>query len=650
MRAVAHVINGLLPCCRTIAVACVLICSSLASVEVAHAGCMDAPTKELRQLAELAGQDPGAVLARTARDAPASLGTMRYSWRQAARAEAYDTLSRPADARRTALRLLKGELSSNNPLRVELLTRFAINGFNKDEIDSAVALVERARQGALRGSAADACLQIALGEMQRMRGAPERAVVYLAEAYRATSDRRLSRQHVIATEKLARVVDWAGDHLQAISLIGEVIDWDQARKRMVALSTDFYFRGVFNLGRGAFQAALTDFNRSRALAPAGVDPVGSAFLDLQTCSALIELRALNRARAACQRAEVVFGRYGELAQAQARLLLARISNLTGEHKKALDLLNGLLAKADALSASSSAPEAFRLRSDVNQQLGRTAAAYRDLNIYVRGIERQRASEQMKQNAVLRARLDADRAVARNEELRQKLDLSATRERERAKRESILAGAAFIGLLLVLIILGMSFYHRRKLTRIANTDPLTGLLNRRFVSEHESLLVSTHTKTGDSLALAIVDIDHFKAINDTYGHDGGDQVLVAFADVARGALRKDDVIARWGGEEFLVIFPRASEAEAVGALFRVKDALAAGVSTAGGVVPVKFSVGIVCCRTAERLHTLVQRADEALYRAKAGGRDRIEIAELCSRPVTAKDTLLLADDRRIGAAA
>lgn len=109
---------------------------------------------------------------------------------------------------------------------------------------------------------------------------------------------------------------------------------------------------------------------------------------------------------------------------------------------------------------------------------------------------------------------------------------------------------------------MGIYHRSKLMRIANTDPLTRLLNRRFVNEHKKALIEGHARSGASLPVAIVDIDHFKAINDKHGHSAGDEVLVAFAGTMQDILRKCDVIARWGGEEFIVIFPEAAQDQAL----------------------------------------------------------------------------------------
>lgn len=352
----------------------------------------------------------------------------------------------------------------------------------------------------------------------------------------------------------------------------------------MALSTDFYFRGSFNLGRQAYRAALGDFERARALAPSDVDPVGAAFLDLQTCATLIAIEAFDRARLLCQQAEKNFSSRGQLGAGQAQLFLAQIE-AKDDPARALAILDRLLASGqDALASFASAPQAYRLRSDINRRLGRTRAAYRDLEVYVRANDQQRASEQTRQSAVLRASLDADRSAARNQELQRSLAFAREREREQAKRYTVLSVSASIGVVLLLVILGMGIQHRRKLVQLANTDPLTGLHNRRFINEHESAFVGDHARTGRPLSVAILDLDHFKGLNDTYGHIVGDEVLIAFASLAHSVLRRGDVIARWGGEEFIVVFPNTAQVKAVDSLQRLQSALVSGIATSAGWCP------------------------------------------------------------------
>ncbi|WP_028838384.1 GGDEF domain-containing protein [Thermomonas fusca] len=159
-------------------------------------------------------------------------------------------------------------------------------------------------------------------------------------------------------------------------------------------------------------------------------------------------------------------------------------------------------------------------------------------------------------------------------------------------------------------------------RLAVSDELTGLPNRRAMLE--TLATNTrHARRGLlPVTIAMVDLDHFKRINDTLGHPAGDAVLVGFAELVRQLLREGDVLGRWGGEEFLLVLPGATAAQAQQVLWRlqaaVRDQLLAGQ-------PVTFSVGVAAHRGSESAETLLSRADAALYEAKHAGRDCVAIA-------------------------
>lgn len=164
-----------------------------------------------------------------------------------------------------------------------------------------------------------------------------------------------------------------------------------------------------------------------------------------------------------------------------------------------------------------------------------------------------------------------------------------------------------------------------------TDPLTGLYNRRHMTAQGEALVSEALNRGRSLGLLLLDLDHFKAINDRHGHDAGDRVLKEFADRLKGALRKVDIICRIGGEEFVVLLPDAGE-ERVGKIAeRLRHVISARPFSAGTpdaplMLPVTVSIGVaVCDRPDDTLQSLLKRADEALYAAKNAGRNRVEYA-------------------------
>lgn len=587
---------------------------------------MRAPTPGLQTLADDAGRDPPALLLSTRGDPLRTDGDLAWGWRMAARAEAYDTLSQPARARSTVRQVIDGVSSVDLQLRVELLTRAAMNGLKIEQVDREASSLISALDRKAPDIVSIACLQIARGEARRLSGAPERAVSLLASAYRLTKRPGRELPHLIATEKLARVLNAAGDHLQAIALIEEVIAWDRTHDRKVALANDLYFRGLFNLTRGAYAAALADFDRSRVRSPRTSDPVGSAYIDLQTCAALIELRRLPAAEPLCRQAQAVFDASNEPASAQAQLLRAKMEWMSGRYARALELLDHLLEDADRLSSFASAPQAYRLRADVNRAMGRTEGAYRDLERSVRLDERRSAYERSRQTAVLRASFEADRSAARTEELARSLRFSRERESEQAQRYRQLAWSAAAGLVMLGTMLVMGVSHRRKLSRAADTDPLTGLLNRRCLTGRERGLLHREG-FGAASTVALLDVDHFKAINDRYGHNVGDEVLKHFAALLASSAGQDDVVARWGGEEFVMVFRHRSAAHALEVLEGIRSRLPEQVETKVSGMQVRFSAGLTSSADGEPLHTVIARADRALYRAKELGRDRFEIDDV-----------------------
>lgn len=160
-----------------------------------------------------------------------------------------------------------------------------------------------------------------------------------------------------------------------------------------------------------------------------------------------------------------------------------------------------------------------------------------------------------------------------------------------------------------------------------TDPLTGLRNRRYFDRHADRLVTRARETGGRLALLLFDLDRFKSVNDSLGHEAGDTALRAFSERLRLAVRGADLAARIGGEEFAAILVGAGPAEARAAAERVRAAVArAPVRLPGGVeIALTVSVGVASLRAegGDDAAALLRRADEALRTAKRSGRDRVE---------------------------
>jgi diguanylate cyclase (GGDEF)-like protein/PAS domain S-box-containing protein len=161
---------------------------------------------------------------------------------------------------------------------------------------------------------------------------------------------------------------------------------------------------------------------------------------------------------------------------------------------------------------------------------------------------------------------------------------------------------------------------------ALTDELTGLPNRRLFDAALAGRLENLVRYGWRFGLLIVDIDHFKAFNDEYGHRFGDAVLVNVADTLRGAVRAGDVLARWGGEEFAVLVESSDEATLVETADRLRALVGSSeVRSAGLSRSVEASVGGALASLDDTAETLFARADAALYGAKNSGRNRIQIS-------------------------
>jgi diguanylate cyclase (GGDEF)-like protein len=164
---------------------------------------------------------------------------------------------------------------------------------------------------------------------------------------------------------------------------------------------------------------------------------------------------------------------------------------------------------------------------------------------------------------------------------------------------------------------------RRLNSLASTDALTGLFNRRRIADHFQKELSQAMATNQPISLMLIDIDHFKSINDQFGHARGDQVIVAVGEVLRANVRQRDLISRWGGEEFLVLMPEAPLNAARETAERVRKAVAALVVRAElDATPVTITVGVATWRDRERIEDTIHRADKSLYAGKINGRDRV----------------------------
>ncbi len=185
-----------------------------------------------------------------------------------------------------------------------------------------------------------------------------------------------------------------------------------------------------------------------------------------------------------------------------------------------------------------------------------------------------------------------------------------------------AFAFFVVLLAVSLVLLAAERLHAEVAYLASHDSLTNALTRRHMNELCAIELDRSQRHGHSMALLIMDLDHFKRVNDTYGHQGGDRVLTEFVSKVQHLLRRPDLLARFGGEEFVALLPETNLADAVSVAQRIREACERSGTGEGCTV----SIGVTTNQSAsDTIDALIARADKAMYLAKANGRNRVESA-------------------------
>ncbi len=276
---------------------------------------------------------------------------------------------------------------------------------------------------------------------------------------------------------------------------------------------------------------------------------------------------------------------------RGRVSLAYWMPADGNAAQALTDMQALIDDMGSAAPQQTAIRAHDVAYRASRQLGLDASALHHLEAVER-MQRQRTTTQLRaQSRLFVTRSEAQRAQWQADQARQ----DARHHRQQAAE----------------------FAER------AERDALTGLGNRRHLERRCAELLPAAQRGGEPLALAEIDLDHFKAINDQHGHAAGDQVLVALAQLLRDNTRACDVLVRHGGEEFVVVLPGMAPELAAEVCERLRQRVAAHAWPAFGGLPLAVTVSIGLTATPPfDVPALMQSADEALYRAKHGGRNRL----------------------------
>jgi diguanylate cyclase (GGDEF)-like protein len=615
----------------------ILACAWAFGPSSALATCLISTEPTIRELQMLVDQDAKRAL----KQVQARLDLLQHAAQPdahqlaalyAVQAQAYSILELDEDAKRAASKGLQLATLASDPVRLDLLSSYAENAYDAAGIDSALNSIEAAQASQVRGSLADTCLMITRGLLQYRQDRIDPAIASLTQAYHASTSPEFAAPRVMSAAVLSTVMRSTGDFPQALALNQEVIDWDTQHDATLSLSVNRFLRGkIFNL-MGKSEAAIDEFTAARKLSVQVDDIQGVAFADLFDCTARIEIGQLERAAAECQDALRVFTAShstNEIKETQG--LLARIDLANGHADRALSTLNAVLDHGGADLLPSRVASMYQWRARANAALGNYREAYADLAEYAQRYVAANDAERTKAAAALRARFETDREIARNALLNRELGVSREQSQRQARElrwNAIVVTSGVVVIALLIYFLSVNRRYRQQLVKLASTDSLTGLPNRRRTAELAMAALANASATQTPLTIAIIDMDHFKIINDRCGHATGDFVLKEFARVGRDALRESDVLGRWGGEEFLLIMPAATLEFGLASLERIRT-LVFGIRlpASGAGLQVSLSAGLATnLRHGRSLDEMIARADAALYAAKNDGRDLVRVAD------------------------
>lgn len=448
--------------------------------------------------------------------------------------------------------------------------------------------------------------------------------------------------------KLARALNAIG---VAHNLAGDHVRAQRYFERAVTVlrSSDDQSRLAAALGNLALVVGLVDGPAAGVpihqevieLSEAAEDWRTAALARTNLCNQLVELNRLEEAEPLCLAAMHAVDPFGEARwQAGVRQNLAKVMRGRGEVDQALALLEESLELAEDLVpvvVEENLAALAEILLDL-EQFERVAAVQGHL-IELR--ENRRATEAQALIEELEVRYQVQQTEAELDLLRLEGELQVTQIR---LRNLLVLAMGIVVILAMLAALGALRSSRAqsalksdlaernaalehalgRITELARRDPLTGLVNRRALEEVAEQELARKKRENTPLTVVIADIDQFKPINDRYGHSIGDEVLAAIAQRLSDCFRESDLVARWGGEEFLCLLPDASAESAAAAIERFRtDQQSKPIRTGVGPLTVSLTFGVA--EVDENLHEAVRRADAAMYRGKACGRDQLVLA-------------------------
>jgi diguanylate cyclase (GGDEF)-like protein len=607
----------------------------IALAPATYAACVGSQTGDLAALEELAFREPAAALPQLAAaiSAPQDMPTTR---RAALHAIAADASRQLGFSRQTithtdaGLALLPaGDMSD---LAIRMRTVRALVSTNVGGMDAAAVELTRLIDAIGQDRPlALGCLLRDRGWLNFRDGNPDQSLDDLLRGYKLLRLHAAREEAMVAAGRLSMAQLAVRDYPQALVLVDETIAFFREQKAPIRLATALDRRAGILMAAGRLDEAMLAAEESLRIHQEIGDRVGTGLSQMRMCGVLIQRGSLKQAAEWCDRAELTLSQtsgmddndYRTLAALRGRLFLA-----LGRSKEAVAQFDRAIAPGGAQPADDIA-ELYELRSRAHAAVGNYPAAFNDQGEYLRRMREQGTLDRIREVAQLRVQFENEQEQQKIALLEQQQKLNEERINSQTRTTQLLAIAGLTGLVTA-FFLGYSLLshrrHRAELIRLAERDELTGLLNRRAIVRKAVELLSRARESKGTLIIGLIDLDHFKSINDRFGHAVGDQLLQRLATALRTALHTREVFGRYGGEEFLVLFPDMTMEQARQGSEKLRGALREqNMRVDDQEVIVTLSLGLASYEPGDVLFDQVaRRADIALYVAKTQGRDRVEV--------------------------
>jgi diguanylate cyclase (GGDEF)-like protein len=601
---------------------------------VAHAACVGTQTGDLAELETLAFRDPSTALPRLA-NSISQATDMPPSRRAAMHAIAADAARQLGFSRQSithadaGLALLpSGDMSD---LSIRMRTVRALVSTNVGGIDAATVELTRVVDAIEDRPLALGCVLRDRGWLNFRDGNPDQALDDLMRGYSLLRKHGSREEAMVAAGRLSMAQFSVRDYPQALLLVDETIAFFREQKAQIRLATALDRRSAILMAAGRLdEASLAATEALRIHQDIG-DRVGTGLSQMRVCGVEIQRNSLAEAARWCDRAELTLSQtsgmddndYRTLAALRGRLFLA-----LGKSKEAVAQFDRAIAPGGAQPADDIA-ELYELRSRAHAAIGNYSAAFTDQGEYLRRVREQGTLDRIREVAQLRVKFESDQEKQKIELLEKDKNLAEERLHSQTRTTQLVAIAGLTGLVTA-FFLGYALLshrrHRAELIRLAERDELTGLLNRRAIVRKAVEYLQRARDNKGTLIIGLIDLDHFKSINDRFGHAVGDQLLQRFAAALRTTMHAKEIFGRYGGEEFLVLFPDSTMDEARASAERLRNAVRdQRMRVEEQDVSVTISLGLSTYEAGDVLFDQVaRRADIALYVAKTQGRDRVEL--------------------------